>query len=108
MKPMDPAKKARLEAAGWRFGDYADFLGLTAEEVAYIELKLALAAYLRELRLSRQWTQSQVAVLLGSSQSRVAKMEAADRTVSIDLLVRSLLKLGATCEEVGRVIAQAA
>ena len=100
--------KRRLASGGWRVGDSREFLGLSAEEVAFIELKLALAAYLRDLRARHGWAQSQVAHRLGSSQSRVAKMEAADASVSLDLLVRSLLALGASRSEVGRVIAEAA
>jgi len=105
---MDRAKHDRLAGAGWRSGDAADFLELTEEEAAFVELKLALAEYLRELRARNSWTQSQVARQLGSSQSRVAKMEAADASVSLDLLIKSLLTLGASRSEVGRVIAQAA
>lgn len=105
---MEKGKKDRLAAAGWRSGDAADFLGLTEEEAAFVELKLALADYLRELRVRNSWTQAQVARRLGSSQSRVAKMEAADSSVSLDLLVKSLLALGASRGEVGRVIAKAA
>ena len=105
---MDTAKKDRLASAGWRVGDAADFIELSAEELAFVELKLALADYLREIRTRDGRTQAQVARLLGSSQSRVAKMEAADASVSIDLLVRSLLVLGASRSEVGSVIARAA
>jgi predicted XRE-type DNA-binding protein len=105
---MDKAKSERLRAAGWKSGDAADFLELSAEEAAFVELKLALADYLRDLRTRNAWTQAQVARRLGSSQSRVAKMEAADASVSLDLLVKSLLTLGASRSEVGRVIAKAA
>jgi DNA-binding XRE family transcriptional regulator len=105
---MDKDKQARLERAGWRAGDAADFLGLREQERAFVELKLALADYLREVRTANSWTQSQVARRLGSSQSRVAKMEAADASVSVDLLLKSLLTLGASREEVGNVIAKAA
>ena len=105
---MDKAKKDRLAAAGWRTGDAADFLELSEEQAAFVELKLALADYLRELRTQNSWTQSQVARRLGSSQSRVAKMEAGDASVSLDLLVRSLLMLGASRGEVARVIATTA
>ena len=105
---MDKTKKARLEAAGWRVGDAADFLELTTEEAAFVELKLALADYLRDIRVQHGWTQTHVANVLGSSQSRVAKMEAADGSVSVDLLVKSLLTLGASRKEVGQVIARAA
>ena len=105
---MDKAKLDRLRAAGWRSGDAAEFLGLSEEEAAFVELKLALGDYLRRLRKQSSWTQSEVAHRLGSSQSRIAKMEAADASVSVDLLVRSLLALGASLEDVGRVIATAA
>lgn len=105
---MGNAKKDRLAAAGWRTGDAADFLELSVEEAAFVELKLALAEYLRELRTRNSWTQAQVARRLGSSQSRVAKMEAADASVSLDLLVKALLALGASRDEVGGVIARAA
>lgn len=105
---MEPTKQNKLESKGWRVGDAADFLGLTPEEAAFVELKLALASYLKELRRREGWTQSTVAKRLGSSQSRVAKMEASDPSVSLDLMVRSLLALGVTCAEVGRVIARVA
>lgn len=105
---MKDARKTKLESAGWRVGGTADFLELTSEEAAFVELKLALALQVREIRRQNGWTQSEVARRLGSSQSRVAKMEAADPSVSLDLLVRSLLALGASCAEVGRVIAEAA
>lgn len=105
---MRDAKRAELESAGWRVGDTAEFMGLTTEEAAFVELRLDLALYLRELRRSSGWTQSAVAERLGSSQSRVAKMEAADPSVSLDLLVRALLSLGATREDVARVIGKVA
>ena len=105
---MNKTKRTRLEAAGWRVGDTSDFLELTAEEAAFVELKLALADYLRDIRVQHGWTQTYVAHALGSSQSRVAKMEAADASVSVDLLVKSLLALGASRKQVGQVIARAA
>jgi len=88
--------------------DAADFLELTEKEAAFVELKLALADYLRELRTRNSWTQSQVARRLGSSQSRAAKMEVADSSVSLDPLIKSLLTLGASRRGVGRVLAKAA
>ncbi len=105
---MKRTTKERLEATGWRAGDAADFLGLTPEESAFVELKLALAHHLQEMRVQQGWTQAQVARKLGSSQSRVAKMESADATVSVDLLVKALLALGASRKEVGHVIGSAA
>jgi ribosome-binding protein aMBF1 (putative translation factor) len=101
---MDKKKQKRLEAVGWRVGDASDFLELSPEEAEYVELKLALGSYLREVRRDRRWTQTQLAHRLGSSQSRVAKMEAADNSVSVDLLLKSLLSVGVTPKDVGRVI----
>ena len=101
---MKNTKKAGLKRTGWKVGSVEEFLRLTDEESAFIEMKLALARSLQERRIASGLTQEELAKQLGSSQSRVAKMEAADTTVSIDLLVRSLLGLGATRREVGRII----
>ena len=101
---MKKSKKERLKKAGWKVGTAEEFLGLTDEEAALIEMKLALTRSLKERRLAHDLTQDDLAKELGSSQSRVAKMEAADATVSMELLVRSLLVLGATRQEVGRII----
>ena len=103
---MRETKKKRLEKKGWKVGDAADFLELSPEESAYIDMKLRLAESLRDRRRSRRMTQIQVARLVQSSQSRVAKMEAGDPSVSVDLLIRSLLALGTSRREVGRIIGQ--
>ena len=101
---MDKAKKQRLEAKGWKVGNADDFLGLTPEEAAYIELKLALARSVREYRRSRKLTQVDMAKMMRSSQSRVAKIEAGDSSVSLDLLIRSLIAMGATQRELAHII----
>ena len=101
---MKTDKKRKLEGAGWRVGSTADFLKLSPEEAEFVEIKLALARRVREWREERKWTQAEFARRVGSSQSRVAKMEAADPTVSVDLLVRSLLAAGVDRREVGRVV----
>jgi len=102
---MKHERKSRLEVAGWRVGTAKEFLGLSDDEAQFVEIKLALAHRLRELREKRHRTQADVARAVGSSQSRVAKMEAADPTVSVDLLMRSLLAIGANRREVGRIVA---
>jgi len=94
----------RIKELGWRDGTVAEFLGLTPEESALIEIKLALSRKLRERRQKRM-TQAQLAKKLQSSQSRVAKAENGDGSVSIELLVRAMLATGATPKEIGRVIA---
>lgn len=101
---MRAQKRRRLESAGWKVGDARDFLGLTAGEAEFVEIKLALARRLRQLREEQHWTQAELARRVGSSQSRVAKMEAGDSTVSVDLLVRCLLAAGADRKELGRVV----
>ena len=101
---MKPDKRARLKEAGWAVGDAGDFLGLSQEERAFVETKLALSAGLRERRQRQRLTQAELAQRLGSSQSRVAKLEAADPSVSMDLMVRGLLRLGATRADIARLI----
>ncbi|ANM29866.1 transcriptional regulator [Acidobacteria bacterium Mor1] len=102
---MRKAKRERLEQKGWRVGTTDEFLDLTPEESAYIELKLRLSTGLKKRRQRRKVTQVQLAELIKSSQSRVAKMESGDPSVSMDLLIRSLLALGASDRDLARVIA---
>jgi DNA-binding XRE family transcriptional regulator len=102
---MDTRARKRLESAGWKVGGASEFLGLTEEQAAIVELKVGLANAVREQRSRRRMTQDQLGRLLGSSQSRVAKMEAADPSVSIDLMVRSLLRMGASRKDVACYIA---
>ena len=101
---MKKSKRARLEAHGWRFGSASDFLELTTEEAAFVETKLALSQTLRNRRTAQHLSQSALAKRLNSSQSRVAKMEAADATVSVDLLLRALFALGAKRHDVALAI----
>ena len=101
---MKATTRKKLEKNGWKIGTPAELLGLSPEEVEYIEVKLALSRALRRQRLKHKLTQVQAAKRLNSSQSRVAKMEAGDPSVSIDLLIRSLLALGATTKTVARSI----
>mgnify|MGYP001810367978 CR=1 FL=1 len=87
---MNTTKRKKLEAAGWRVGDAADFLELTDAEALYLETKLQLAKRLEHERKGRHLTQKKLAAVLKTSQSRVALMEKGDASVSIDLLVRAL------------------
>lgn len=102
---MDAQKRRRLESQGWKVGTVQEFFNLSDEQAAFIEIKARLATALADLRARQKLTQVEVARRLGSSQSRLAKMEAADKTVSLDLLVRSLLALGATRKEVAAAVA---
>ena len=103
---MNRAKRRRLEAKGWKVGTVDEFLELSPEESAYVELKLKLSEDVRKRRKGKKLTQIKFARLVKSSQSRVAKMEAGDPSVSMDLLIRSLLALGATHQELARIISR--
>ena len=102
---MKANKRAALEKAGWTVGSTDEFLDLSPEERAFVDVKLALAQALRTRRERKNLTQAQVARLLGSSQPRVAMMEAGDSSVTVDLLVRSLFAIGATPKDLAKVFA---
>lgn len=102
---MDKRKKKVLKSKGYRIGSVEEFLGLSSEESEYIELKLALSDALAKRRKKSNLTQAQLAKMLKSSQSRVAKMEKGDPSVSVDLLVKSLLAMGANKESIAKAIA---
>ncbi len=102
---MDKRKKKNLESKGYKVGSVEAFLGLSTEESEYIELKLALSEALAKRRRKSNLTQAQLAKMLKSSQSRVAKMEKGDPSVSVDLLVKSLLTMGANKESIAKAIA---
>ncbi len=101
---MNKQKEKRLEKKGWKFGSAEEFLGLSEEEAAYIELKMKLSADLRKRRTEKKLTQVDFAKVIKSSQSRVAKLETGDPSVSLDLLIRSLLALGTSNKDIARAI----
>jgi len=102
---MRGARRKALIAAGWRVGSARAFLDLSEVEAALVDLKLALTDALRRARRGRSLSQSDLAERIGSSQSRVAKIEAGDPSVSLDLLVKALIAAGATRREIGKAIA---
>lgn len=102
---MDRVKRERLEAKGWKIGTVSEFLELTAEENAFIEIKLALSRSLKERR-QKVMTQAELAQKIHSSQTNIINAENGDASVSIELLIRAMLATGATPQEIGRVIAE--
>ena len=102
---MDKKKKKNLESKGYKVGSAEEFLGLSKEESEYIELKLSLSQALAKRRKQKKLTQAQLAKVLKSSQSRVAKIEKGDPSVSVDLLVKSLLAMGANKKSIAKAIA---
>ena len=101
---MNKEKKVKLERKGWKVGPPDEFLGLSPEESAYIELKIVLSNFMQQKRKEKHLTQIQVAKLIHSGQSRVAKMEKAEKSVSVDLIIRSLFAMGTTTKELSMVL----
>ena len=101
---MDADKRMRLESAGWAVGDASNFLGLTEAEAELVELKTRLALFAKEQRKMSNMSQDALAKKMGASQSRVAKIESGDPSVSLDLIVRALLTSGVTRQELAQVI----
>lgn len=79
---------------GWVEGSVKDFLDLDQADMEFIETRLALSRRLKTERIKRHLTQSDLAEKLETSQSRVAKMEKGDPSVSLDLLVQALFRIG--------------
>lgn len=104
---MKQERKQQLEAAGMKVGSADEFLGLSAEESAMVDLRLSLAQEVRRRRERKDFSQAELARLIGSSQSRVAKIEAAEPNVSLDLLFRALFATGAKRRDIGRIVAAA-
>lgn len=105
---MNHKKQKRLAAAGWRVGTTADFLGLSTADALLVEIKLTLADAVRARRAKLGLTQAELGSRMQSSQSRVAKLEAGDRSVSIDLLVHALATLGCTRRQMARILGSTA
>lgn len=101
---MKASKQKKLEAAGWKVGSASEFLELSDAEEMLVNMKLALAANVRTLRQQKRMTQQDLAKRIGSSQSRIAKMEVADRSVSMEMFVRSLAALGASRTQIGKIV----
>jgi transcriptional regulator with XRE-family HTH domain len=101
---MNPRERKKLEKAGWQIGSVAEFLDLTTEEAAYVELRVRLAEALKLRRRAANLSQKAFATAMKSSQSRVAKAEANHHSVSLDLLIRSLIALGVSLDELGVII----
>jgi ribosome-binding protein aMBF1 (putative translation factor) len=101
---MRATKRKKLTSRGWKVGSAAEFLDLDSAEEAYIALRLKLADGLKLRRSNTRLSQTELAKTMKSSQSRVAKMEAGDASVSLDLIVKSLLALGASHKDLARMI----
>ena len=102
---MNPAKLKKLRAAGWKETSVKEFLQLSDHEAMLVELRLALADAVKASRQKRGLSQLGLAQRMKSSQSRVAKMETGDPSVSLDLIVRAFFASGGTRHELQRAFA---
>ena len=101
---MDKKRKQQLEEKGFRVGSAVDFLELTPEEEAYIDIRLDISNMVQSQRGKRGWTQDQLARAIGSSQSRIAKLEGGDPGISMDLMIKALLRLGTSKKQIGKLL----
>ncbi|REL37965.1 XRE family transcriptional regulator [Rhodohalobacter sp. SW132] len=100
---MDKKKRKILEEKGYRVGSASDFLELTPEEETYIDIRLDISKLVKTQRAKKGWTQEQLAQAIGSSQSRIAKLEGGDQGISLDLMIKALLRLGTTKKQMGKL-----
>ncbi len=101
---MDKKKRQQMEQKGFQVGSAAEFLELTPEEEAYIDIRLAISNFVKNQRTKSGWTQEQLARGIGSSQSRIAKIEGGDPGISIDLMIKALLRLGTSKKQIGELL----
>jgi ribosome-binding protein aMBF1 (putative translation factor) len=101
---MDSRKRKKLEGAGFRVGTAAEFLDLDPEEAALVDLKLSWGTVVRTARKRARLSQEGLAGRLHSSQSRIAKLEAGDASVSLDLIVKAAFAAGAKKSELAEAI----
>ncbi len=100
---MKKSKLQKLKDAGWKSGSVQEFLGLTDIESALIEVRVALFEAFQKMRKEKKLTQQEAAKLLNTSQSRISKLEKGDPSVTLDLMIRSLVTLGAKKEDFVRI-----
>lgn len=101
---MKKTKRGKLEKAGYRLIETQEFLDLSDEEMAIIDLKISLIQKLKEVRKTSGLTQKELAKIIKSSQSRVAMLENGASDVSLELICKALFALGLSSKELGKVI----
>lgn len=102
---MKDSKIKKLNKNGWVVGSAKDLLKLSDEELRLIDTKRALMKLLKQTRINNNITQEQLALMISSSQSRVAKIEASSPDVSIDLIFKALFAMGVSQAKLAKVIA---
>jgi len=92
----------------WKEGTVQEFLNLSDADMAVVETRVALTRALRRQRKMSRLTQTDMARAMRTSQSRVARIEAGDPSVSLDLVFKALYTAGLTLHDIGGVLKEAA
>ena len=98
-------RKAKIRKAGFKIGTVQEFLELSDAEMMIIDMRIALGKRIRTTREKQQLTQSELAKRIRSSQPRVAKIEAGEEGVSLDLMTKAALAVGMTRKQIAKAIA---
>jgi ribosome-binding protein aMBF1 (putative translation factor) len=101
---MEKQKRKKLKEKGFEVGSAGEFLELSPEEETYIDIRLDISELVKSRRSKMGWTQQELADAIGSSQSRIAKLEAGDPGISLDLMIKALLQLGTSKKEIGELL----
>ena len=91
---MQPDERKALEAAGWKFGDAADFLAMRDEERQMLDLRVDAALAVRRQRQAMKLSQQQLARRIHTSQPRIVKIEKAAMDVTLDQILRAYAAAG--------------
>lgn len=102
---LSKGRKAKLQKAGFKVGTVQEFLGLSDAEMMIIDMRIALGKRIRVVRERQQLTQSDLAKRIRSSQPRIAKIEAGEEGVSLDLMTKAALAVGMTRKQIAKAIA---
>lgn len=99
---MDELTKNLLRDAGFESTTVSEFLDLNETQEAIVETKVHLTALLRQARKDKGWSQAQLAEAMDTRQQVVARIEKGNRSVTLDMLFRALLALGARLGDIAQ------
>ena len=99
---LSAKKRERIKSMGGRVTSAGEWLDLSPEEIAVIDMKIRLGEQIKARRRKKRLSQESLAKLLKTSQGRVSKLEKGQAT--LDQLARSLLALGGSSKDVGQTI----
>lgn len=104
-KELDKTRIKKLENAGWKMGDFGDAFALSAEDRAFVEMRLAAAREVDRLREEQGVSQRELARRMGTKQPTVSRMLAEPSSTTFDSLFRALLALGSTPRQIAAALA---